>query len=172
MSLVAEQWYKGHSVTQADWWLGGEILAPGVRERGVKGLRTFTEQTAYENDPQIGTDPQPKHYRNKYTGPADYGGVHINSGVPNHAFYRVALELGGNSWDRAGKIWYETLKSLSPYSQFQDAAAKSHSIAGSCSALEAGNSRRCRVDGRRSASRSSVQGSKRVRHEGYRRTNG
>jgi Zn-dependent metalloprotease len=130
MSLVAEQWHKGHSVAQADWWLGGEILGPEVRKRGVKGLRTFTEHKAYENDPLFGTDPQPKHYRDKYTGAADHGGVHINSGIPNHAFYRVAMELGGNSWEKAGKIWYETLKSLSQYSQFQDAAAKSHSIAG------------------------------------------
>lgn len=130
MSLVAEQWHKRHAVTEADWWLGGEILGPEVRARGVKGLRTFTEQKAYENDPLFGTDPQPKHYRDKYTGPADNGGVHINSGIPNHAFYRVAMDLGGNSWEKAGKIWYETLKSLSPYSQFQDAAVKSHSIAG------------------------------------------
>ena len=38
---------------------------------------------------------------------ADNGGVHINSGIPNHAFYKVAMELGGRSWERAGAIWYE-----------------------------------------------------------------
>ena len=39
--------------------------------------------------PTLGTDPQPKHLKNKYTGSADSGGVHINSGIPNHAFFLV-----------------------------------------------------------------------------------
>jgi Zn-dependent metalloprotease len=36
-------------------------------------------------------------------------GVHINSGIPNKAFYLAATKLGGYSWDVAGKIWYDTL---------------------------------------------------------------
>jgi Zn-dependent metalloprotease len=40
----------------------------------------------------------------------DNGGVHINSGIPNHAFYRVATKLGGSAWEKAGRIWYETLR--------------------------------------------------------------
>jgi Zn-dependent metalloprotease len=39
----------------------------------------------------------------------DHGGVHINSGIPNHAFYLVATTLGGNAWESAGQIWYDTL---------------------------------------------------------------
>ena len=35
-------------------------------------------------------------------GTADSGGVHINSGIPNHAFYRLAMALGGNAWDKPG----------------------------------------------------------------------
>ena len=41
---------------------------------------------------------------------SDNGGVHINSGIPNHAFYVTALELGGFAWEKAGQIWYVTLK--------------------------------------------------------------
>jgi Zn-dependent metalloprotease len=41
----------------------------------------------------------------------DNGGVHINSGIPNRAFYLLATQLGGNAWERAGRIWYETLRS-------------------------------------------------------------
>src|ERR671922_71362 len=41
---------------------------------------------------------------------SDNGGVHINSGIPNHAFYLAATSLGGRSWERAGRIWYETLR--------------------------------------------------------------
>jgi Zn-dependent metalloprotease len=40
---------------------------------------------------------------------SDNGGVHINSGIPNHAFYLAAINIGGNAWERAGKIWYTTL---------------------------------------------------------------
>jgi Zn-dependent metalloprotease len=40
---------------------------------------------------------------------ADNGGVHINSGIPNRAFYLVAEALGGNAWESPGRIWYETL---------------------------------------------------------------
>jgi Zn-dependent metalloprotease len=40
---------------------------------------------------------------------ADHGGVHINSGIPNHAFYLAATQIGGYAWEKAGRIWYETL---------------------------------------------------------------
>ena len=36
--------------------------------------------------------------------------MHTNSGIPNHAFYLVAVALGGNAWEKAGRIWYETLR--------------------------------------------------------------
>jgi Zn-dependent metalloprotease len=35
-------------------------------------------------------DGDPAHYDDRYTGTADNGGVHINSGIPNHAFYLLA----------------------------------------------------------------------------------
>jgi hypothetical protein len=52
----------------------------------------------------------------------DNGGVHINSGIPNHAFYRIAVALGGDAWERAGLIWYVTLTSgrLSSSATFQN----------------------------------------------------
>ena len=53
----------------------------------------------------------------------DYGGVHINSGIPNKAFYLVATGLGGNAWEKAGMIWYITLREkLQASSDFVDAA--------------------------------------------------
>lgn len=126
MSMQVEQKSKRHSVEDADWWLGGELLLPEV---DAKGLRTFTADKAYENNPLLGTDPQPKHYRDKYTGVGDNGGVHINSGIPNHAFYLVATELGGNSWEAAGRIWYQTLRNLNRYSDFAEAAAMTTQVA-------------------------------------------
>jgi Thermolysin metallopeptidase, alpha-helical domain len=86
--------------------------------------------TAYVEDPDLGTDPQPKHMDDFYDGPDDYGGVHINSGIPNHAFFRVATALGGKAWEKAGRIWYETLRKLSAKSEFQEAAETTAEVAG------------------------------------------
>jgi len=36
--------------------------------------------------------------------------VHLNSGIPNRAFYLVASALGGNAWEKAGQIWYDTIR--------------------------------------------------------------
>jgi Zn-dependent metalloprotease len=50
--------------------------------------------------------------------------VHINAGIPNRAFYLVALALGGYAWEKAGRIWYETVldKQLKSNAQFRDFA--------------------------------------------------
>ena len=44
-------------------------------------------------DPAAHGDPD--HYSRRFTGTGDNGGVHINSGIPNHAFY-LAIEGGTN----------------------------------------------------------------------------
>ena len=127
MSALVKQWHLKQDVTQADWMLGDAIMGSRVK---AKCLRSFKAEKAYENDPILGTDPQPKHMKDKYTGFDDSGGVHINSGIPNHAFYLVAMELGGNAWEKVGPIWYQTLKNLNRFSDFQDAASMTHEVAG------------------------------------------
>jgi Zn-dependent metalloprotease len=63
--------------------------------------------------------------------PYDNGGVHINSGIPNHAFFLVAQEIGGNAWEKTGRIWYVTLRDkLRPQSDFQEAARLTYETAG------------------------------------------
>lgn len=39
----------------------------------------------------------------------DFGGAHINSGIPNKAFYLTAAAFGGYSWEKAGQIWWKTM---------------------------------------------------------------
>ena len=57
--------------------------------------------------------------------------MHINSGIPNHAFYVTAREIGGFSWVKAGQIWYVTLRDkLQAQSNFQDAARLTYQTAG------------------------------------------
>ena len=50
-----------------------------------------------------GKDPQPAHMDGYVDTTDDNGGVHINSGIPNHAFYLAATALGGHSWEKAGR---------------------------------------------------------------------
>ena len=53
---------------------------------------------------------------------SDRGGVHINSGIPNHAFFILATTLKGKAWERAGQIWYKALQTFQPTTDFQLAA--------------------------------------------------
>lgn len=94
--IVVKQWRKKQTVKTADWLIGADVMGPGTM---AKALRTFKAEKAYVNDRWLGTDPQPKHLKDKYVGRADDGGVHINSGIPNHAFYLAAMAIGGKVWE-------------------------------------------------------------------------
>jgi hypothetical protein len=64
------------------------------------------------------------------TEDGDNGGVHINSGIPNHAFYLAASAIGGHAWETAGHVWYESLLASSQTTQFQDFADTTYAKAG------------------------------------------
>ena len=72
-------------------------------------LRSMKDPGTAYDDPVLGKDPQPRHMRDFVHTINDLGGVHINCSIPNHAFYLVATGLGGFAWERAGRIWYETV---------------------------------------------------------------
>jgi Zn-dependent metalloprotease len=81
--------------------------------------------TAYDDD-VLGKDPQPATMAGYVKTDDDNGGVHINSGIPNHAFYLAAVAIGGHAWERAGLVWYKTvtggkLAKDSTFAQFADA---------------------------------------------------
>jgi Zn-dependent metalloprotease len=109
-SLV-KQWNKKQTAAQADWLIGANLLAKGVNGVALRSLKA--PGTAYDDPLFGGKDPQPGHMKNYVklsdTRAGDNGGVHINSGIPNHAFYLLAIELGGHAWERAGRIWYDAL---------------------------------------------------------------
>ncbi|MFG3228605.1 M4 family metallopeptidase [Kitasatospora sp. NPDC048194] len=104
-SLV-KQYVLHQDAADADWLIGAGLLAPGVQGVALRSLKA--PGTAYD-DPRLGKDMQPAHMRDYVRTSEDNGGVHINSGIPNHAFYLLATALGGRSWDRAGRIWYDAL---------------------------------------------------------------
>lgn len=119
-SLVKQR-SLGQTAAQADWLIGAGLLAPGINGVALRSMKA--PGTAYD-DPLIGNDPQPDHMSRYVNTPSDQGGVHINSGIPNRAFYLTAIAIGGNSWEVAGHIWYRTLldSRLSVNARFQDFA--------------------------------------------------
>jgi hypothetical protein len=66
--------------------------------------------TAYD-DPDLGKDPQVGSMDDYVETTEDNGGVHLNSGIPNRAFYLAATAIGGSSAEGAGRIWYAALTS-------------------------------------------------------------
>ena len=126
-SLV-KQWKRKQSADKADWIIGEGLFAKGINGVGIRSMKA--PGTAYD-DPRLGKDPQPAHMRDLYRGRQDNGGVHINSGIPNHAFYLAAVAIGGNAWEKAGRIWYVALRDrLRQRSNFKQAAALIIAVAG------------------------------------------
>jgi Zn-dependent metalloprotease len=104
-SLV-KQYANQETADRADWLIGEGLLTDAVQ--GV-ALRSMKSPGSAYDDPVLGKDPQPGHTRDYVRTLEDNGGVHINSGIPNRAFYLIASTLGGHAWERAGEIWYQTL---------------------------------------------------------------
>jgi len=119
-SLV-KQAVNQETADDADWLIGEGLFTDEVQ--GV-ALRSMAEPGTAYDDPLLGEDPQPAHMKDYVRTYEDNGGVHINSGIPNHAFYLAAVEIGGYAWETVGQIWYETLlnPSLTPSAQFSDFA--------------------------------------------------
>ncbi|MCH6160207.1 M4 family metallopeptidase [Streptomyces marispadix] len=115
-SLI-KQYALGQTADAADWLIGDSLFTDEVEGRALRSMKA--PGTAYDDD-VLGKDPQPAKMDDYVHTGSDNGGVHINSGIPNHAFYRLATELGGHAWEHAGRIWYDTLTSgdLSPDADF------------------------------------------------------
>ncbi len=126
-SLVKQR-ALNQTARQADWIIGDGVFTSNVNGVGIRSMKA--PGTAY-NDPALGKDPQPGHMDDYVNTSSDNGGVHINSGIPNRAFYLVAYELDGFAWEKAGRIWYEVLTNhLSTNSDFQAAADATYLVAG------------------------------------------
>jgi len=94
------QWQAQQDVKAADWLIGRDILGPAAKAKGFTCLRDMANPDA----PHC-LAPQVKHF-SQYHGGMD---PHTSSGIPNLAFYKIALAVGGHSWDKVGKLWYSVL---------------------------------------------------------------
>ena len=70
---------SGDGAAHADYLIGEDVFRPG-------GIRSMSNPRAFGH---------PDHYSRRFRGTQDDGGVHINSSIPNHAFY-LAIEGGVN----------------------------------------------------------------------------
>lgn len=105
----------GFMMDSTDWLIGEEVVKPAIYPSGA--LRNL-------QDPHNGGTSlshrgyQPMHVSEQYLGYDDNRGVHINSGIPNHAFYLLATSA---SKTKAANIFYRALSQyLTRYSIFLD----------------------------------------------------
>jgi bacillolysin len=87
MGTSAEFFFKDLNAYKppADYLIGEDAIRAG-RAGTLDGIRSMSNPAQYGD---------PDHYRNKYVGPDDSGGLHTNVGIPNQAFY-LAIEGGTN----------------------------------------------------------------------------
>ena len=107
---MVKQRERNETAAQADWLIGEGLFTDKVQGIALRSMKA--PGTAYD-DPKLGTDPQPAsmddYKQLPHDDSGDNGGVHINSGIPNHAFYLAASAVGGHSWQTVGPVWYDAL---------------------------------------------------------------
>ena len=104
--VLVEQHAAGQTAARASWLVGHGLFLPAVQGRALRDMAA--PGTAYDDD-VLGRDPQPATMAGYVLTTDDNGGVHLNSGIPNHAFQLAAVALGGYAWQRAGQVWFDVL---------------------------------------------------------------
>jgi Zn-dependent metalloprotease len=100
MGSLVMQYAKGQTAETASWLIGADIVGPELKP-ALRSMKEPGKANPHDNQPAT---------MDEYVNTAeDNGGVHTNSGIPNHAFYLVATSLGGKAWEGAGMIWYDTM---------------------------------------------------------------
>lgn len=105
----------GVMIDRDDWQIAEDIARTQFFPSGA--MRDMQNPNNGRN--QLGEPGwQPKDMTEYFTGERDNGGVHINSGIVNRAFYLVATDIGK---DKAEQIYYRALETyLTVSSQFID----------------------------------------------------
>ena len=126
--IMVRQHALGQTAAEADWLIGADLRG---EEFSGEALRSMKAPGTAFDDEILGKDPQPAHWRDYVRTVDDNGGVHINSGIPNRAFYLLCTGLGGHSWHAPGRIWYDALRSplLTSTATFRQFARLTHRAA-------------------------------------------
>jgi Zn-dependent metalloprotease len=126
--IMVKQRKLGQRADEADWLIGADLRGDEFDGDALRSMKA--PGTAYD-DAVLGKDPQPAHWRDYVRTFDDNGGVHINSGIPNKAFHLACLNIGGHSWNRPGRIWYDALRNpqLTTTATFRQFARFTHRAA-------------------------------------------
>lgn len=103
---MVESYARGGVINDDTWKIGEQAYTPGTAGDALRSMK----------DTHSGGDPD--HYSERYTGTADNGGVHTNSGISNNIFYLAVaggtnhvsgVTVTGVGANNAAKIWYRAL---------------------------------------------------------------
>jgi len=108
---------SGAMVERKNWQLAEDIIPAGSSTFPTGAMRDMSNPHnggTSLNDPGF----QPAHVSEMYTGEQDHGGVHINSGIGNHAYYLFATAVG---LEKGEQVFFRALFNyLTKSSQFID----------------------------------------------------
>ncbi|MCB0666434.1 MAG: M4 family metallopeptidase, partial [Saprospiraceae bacterium] len=106
----------GVLVENEDWLIGEDIVNKSVFPVALRNMADPHNGGTGLND----NGWQPAHYDERFSGRQDNGGVHINSGIPNRAFYLFATHMDVGV-EKAEQVYYSVLTNyLTRSSQFVD----------------------------------------------------
>ncbi len=100
--VVFRQWLAKQDLATADWSIGSELMGPTALQLGWTCLRHVAEPAA-----KFSMTKQPDRY-SEYDSSEE---PHINSGIPNRAFFIATTALAQPSWVGSAQIWYRALTS-------------------------------------------------------------
>lgn len=106
----------GAMIDRDDWKIGEDVMQTGVNPTNCLRDLSNPNNGVSSNSPWW----QPKQMSEKYTGNDDNGGVHINSGITNRAFFLFASNASVGK-DKAEQVYYKALRDyLVKSSKFTD----------------------------------------------------
>ncbi|HSK72359.1 MAG TPA: M4 family metallopeptidase, partial [Pyrinomonadaceae bacterium] len=109
---LVERYARGENLNT--WRIGEDAYTPSTSGDALR----YMDNPHLAGNAGYTANDDPDHYSERYTGTGDSGGVHINSGIANHAFYLAAvggthhlsgITVVGMGADDAAKIWYRAL---------------------------------------------------------------
>lgn len=112
---MVESYARGGAITADTWKIGEQCYTPS---NGTGDALRYMDNPHLAGNGGYTADDDPDHYAERYTGTADSGGVHINSGIGNKAFYlavvggthhRSGVTVTGTGATNAARIWYRAL---------------------------------------------------------------
>jgi thermolysin len=112
---MVESYARGGVINGDTWKIGEQCYTPA---NGTGDALRYMDNPHLAGNGGYTADDDPDHYAERYTGTADSGGVHINSGIGNKAFYlavvggthhRSGVTVTGMGSTNAARIWYRAL---------------------------------------------------------------